>query len=122
MQEEKTYDQLITRELVYFVGFTVLAIASPIAAFFIPYIPEKETFITWFPRSGSVMVVFGLLAEARAINCFFILNPSGLLAMKGITEAREKYEKYPTVLNIISFAIVALGTLIWGYGDIPFKQ
>lgn len=120
MEEEKTYDQLINHELRYFVGFFVLAIASPIAAFFIPYVPEKETFFTWFPRSGSVMVIFGLLAEARAINCFFILNPSGL-AKKGIKEAREKYEKYPTILNITSFVIIALGTFIWGYGDIPFK-
>ena len=66
------------------------------------------------------MAVFGLLAEARAVNCFFILNPSGF-ASTGIVEAGEKYGKYPKRLNLISFLIIAIGTFIWGYGDIPFK-
>ena len=107
-------------EIGYFIIFSLLSVLVPILSFLIPWIPEGETTGSWFQRSGAAMVVFALLAEARAVNCFFILNPSGL-AECGISEADEKYSKYPKLLNIISFSLIAFGTLIWGYGDVPFK-
>jgi hypothetical protein len=67
------------------------------------------------------MAVLGLLAEARAVNCYFILNPSGNPSIS-IHDAITEYGKYPKRLNLISFFIIATGTFIWGYGDIPFKD
>jgi hypothetical protein len=121
MDEINIYEVALKKEFKYYFIFFILALLTPLAVFFIPYIPENETLFTWFQRSGSATVVFGLLAEARAVNCFFILNPSGF-AEEGINEARARYLKYPAVLNISSFVIIALGTLVWGYGDIWVKN
>ncbi|RTE67731.1 hypothetical protein EH243_01925 [Amphritea opalescens] len=121
MTKINIYAAALKKEIKYYAIFSVLAFISPLVALFIPYMPENESIFTWFQRSGSAMVVFGLLAEAKAINCFFILNPAGF-AETGINEARAKYLKYPANLNIFSFLIIALGTLIWGYGDIWIKN
>ena len=121
MKNKNIYNSLIQHEVKYFILFSILAILTPVLSIIIPWVPENETAHTWFQRSGSAMVVFGLLAESRAVNCFFILNPSGF-AECGINEANEKFKKYPKSLNIISFIFIAFGTLIWGYGDIPFKN
>jgi hypothetical protein len=115
------YEIALKKEFKYYAIFSALALITPLIALFIPYMPENETLFTWFQRSGSAIVVFGLLAEARAVNCFFILNPAGFGDI-GINEARAKYLKYPAALNISSFSIIALGTLIWGYGDILVKN
>jgi hypothetical protein len=93
----------------------LLALITPVS-----WLPVKETLGTWIQRSGSCMAVFGLLAEARAVNCFFILHPRGLPS-ESINEAIKIYDKHPKRLNLISFLVIAMGTLIWGYGDIPFK-
>lgn len=121
MTEVNTYEVALKKEFKYYAIFSALALITPLIAFFVPYMPENETLFTWFQRSGSAVVVFGLLAEARAVNCFFILNPAGFAEI-GINEARAKYLKHPTALNICSFVIIALGTLIWGYGDIWVKS
>ena len=121
MTNQNIYEIALKKEFKYYCVFSVLAFLTPLAALFIPWIPKDETLFTWFQRSGSAMVVFGLLAEARAVNCFFILNPSGLGEVS-LIEVREKYLKYPSALNIVSFVIIALGTLIWGYGDIWVKS
>jgi len=120
MSEKNHYSGLIQIEIRYFILFLLLSIVSPVLAFYTPWTPHGESLGVWMQRSGSVMVLFGLLAEARAINCFFILNPSGLVE-SNIDEAKIKYGSSPKLLNLIAFFIIALGTLIWGYGDIPFK-
>jgi hypothetical protein len=116
------YIQAIKKEVNYFTIFSVFALLTPLLSYFLAlcWLPTGDSIGTWFQRSGSVMAVFGLLAEARAVNCFFILNPSGF-GSTSIVEASEKYCKYPKRLNLVSFFIIAMGTFIWGYGDIPFK-
>jgi hypothetical protein len=121
MTEVNIYEIALKKEFKYYAIFSALALITPLIALFIPYMPENETLFTWFQRSGSAIVVFGLLAEARAVNCFFILNPVGFGDIR-INEARAKYLKYPAALNISSFSIIALGTVIWGYGDILVKN
>ena len=116
------YIKQIKHEVFYFYLFSGIAISVPFLAFFISciWLPQDETLGTWIQRSGSCVAVFGLLAEARAVNCYFILNP-GVPVEIGYSAAKEQYGKHPKRLNLFSFIIIAAGTFIWGYGDIPFK-
>lgn len=92
----------------------------PILALLIPWQPAGETLSSWFQRSGSAMVVFALLAEAKAIDIYNTLNPGGFVE-KGFNEAKAAYANHPAKFSFSSFVLIALGTLIWGYGDIPFR-
>lgn len=113
------YITQLKKESKYFYTFTALAICTPIVLFFLPWIPEGETAGSWFQISGSAMVVFALLAEARAVNVYNILNPSDFVDM-GFDKAREQFGKHPVKFNFSSFILIVLGTFIWGYGYLPF--
>jgi hypothetical protein len=114
---------LIKREIHFFCFFYTLAILSPFIAIGIScyWLPDNEVLGTWFQRSGSFVVIFGLLSEARAINCFFILNPSHN-PESPILDAIKEYSRSPKILNLLAFILIAIGTFIWGYGDILFKM
>ncbi len=105
--------------MVWFLGerSAVLAVLAPIAFLLVPWLPPGETLKTWFPRSGALMVVFSLLAESRAISTYNILNPSGIVEVT-FKDAKEKYGSRPAVLNSTAFVLIALGTFIWGFGDL----
>ncbi|MDC9724326.1 MAG: hypothetical protein PSN44_00185 [Gammaproteobacteria bacterium] len=120
MVQKNIYIPLLRKESTYFYIFTALAVLVPFAAVFIPWMPEHETIATWFQRSGSAIVVFALLAESRAINVYNILNPVGF-PETDFDNARKQYNKHPAMFQISSFILIAIGTLIWGYGDILFK-
>ncbi|RYV01532.1 hypothetical protein SOPP22_14205 [Shewanella sp. OPT22] len=121
MNTDNNYINDIKKHSKLFYVFTVLSILMPILAITIPWIPQDETLATWFQRSGSAMIVFALLAEAKAIEVHNILNPSGFVGL-GFDDAQSKYYKHPAMFNLSSFTLIALGTLIWGYGDIPLKN
>ena len=63
------------------------------------------------------MVVFALFAEMRAYQMFDVFKPSGLVSTTyGDTEA--KYKPQVKVCNAVAFTLIAVGTIIWGYGDL----
>lgn len=116
---EKMYEGMLSKERIRFFFFACLAIAAPFFAFFVPWRPEHVDFGSWFSRSGAAMVVLALLAEANAIKIFNIFNPSGFPEV-GFNEFKAKNNHWPALLNQTAFTLIAIGTLIWGYGDIPF--
>jgi hypothetical protein len=113
-------EKKLRKELIYFFLFTLASISSPVCAYVIPWMPQGESLPSWFQRSGAGMVVFALLAEARAISLFQLLNPTGF-GSRELSAAKEIYDRHPASLNMLSFILIAVGTLIWGYGDIPFR-
>jgi hypothetical protein len=79
--------------------------------------PESETSSTWFQRSGSIMVLLALTSE------YMLFSIHKLVYMTGIWDEhlwpmRIKYGKPHTVLSLVSFMAAAVGTIIWGYGDL----
>lgn len=117
MSIKSAYEKEFSRERVRFFIFAIAAICAPIAALVIPLRPEGITLDNWFSRSGAAMVVLALLAEANAFKIFNIFNPSGMVSI-GFNEFHQKYWTWPARLNKAAFILIAIGTLIWGYGDL----
>lgn len=94
-----------------------LAIAAPIASWlYSQYTSESH----WFGRSGSVMVVIGIILESRLYIARQILvqkiDGSDNNPVANNHLAIRKISSFLTHLVLIS------GTFIWGYGDIIFSQ
>lgn len=62
----------------------------------------------WFQRSGSLMVLFSAAVEYRRRNALYTGR-----ARAGWLFWRQ--------IPYVCYASIFLGTLIWGYGDLPFR-
>ncbi len=114
---QRMYEVQFKKECIRFLIFTLLATLAPILALTIPWRPVDIELGNWFSRSGAAMVVLALLAEANAIKVFNIFNPSGFVET-GFNEFHKEYFYWPSRLNKTAFTLIAIGTLIWGYGDL----
>lgn len=74
----------------------------------------------WFARSGSIMVVIGIVLEGRLFIARQIIYE--------FSRASESPETTPKQLVIRKLAtwvahfILIVGTIIWGYGDIIYLE
>ena len=75
----------------------------------------------WFQRSGSIMTaillfsdyyVFKLSDDLKRVN----MTPSFALKTK------NTYRPYVRVFKYIAVFLTVLATLVWGYGDIAYKE
>ena len=114
---EPLYEKPILKYRVIFIAFTVIALLTPIILVVTPWLLEKESLENWFQRSGSLVVIFALVAESNAIAIFKILNPTGFPSTS-FEEVRKQYDYLPNKYTKISLSVIGLGTLIWGYGDL----
>lgn len=97
-----------------------LTISVPfIAASLSEFKPDKISDPEWFARSGSIMVVFAMLAESKVLEMLNLFRPVGFVET-GFTEFREKYYRKASFYNSLAFILMGTGTVIWGYGDIIF--
>lgn len=101
--------------------FIFLAFAVPMMALLIPLRPDGVDLPNWFSRSGAAMVVFALLAEAKAISISKMMNASGVRT-RSYEAFIDEYILYSIQLNKIAFFTIAMGTLIWGYGDLLIEN
>jgi hypothetical protein len=89
----------------------LLAIGPSICSLHIDMTPNEYY---WFQRSGSVMVFFSVLLEFNQLK-----EPLDI----GVINS-SRFHKYcasvKSLMPYISLILAALGTIIWGYGDIPF--
>ena len=120
MSVKCSYEQRFLKERRLFIIFAVISIIAPLLSLFDFLRPVSETFATWFQRSGSIMVVLAFISEMRSYQMFDVFKPAGFVSTT-YAETEKKYSSQVTVCNIIAFILIAIGTLIWGYGDIPFK-
>lgn len=104
-------------------GFLMLAIAVivPLAALFIPWVPNGDTQAVWFQRSGAVTTVFSLLAATLSISASRNLFKPGTWGSLYAINVLAEYQPNLDRIERISFFLTLVGTLIWGYGDIPFR-
>ncbi len=78
----------------------------------------------YFQRSGSLMVIFSVILEFIQLK-YQVIKSSDQLQLKREGKIWDVlYGKDLPIERIhfqkIAFALMILGTLIWGYGDLPF--
>jgi hypothetical protein len=128
--DNNTYDELpietkeaIDKEVVlidrgFIIWSLLMASAIMLPVLLLILKPDQYLFNTWFQRSGSVIVVISLLSEIKLISLQQII-PSEKHNYLIMNEYLKN--KYKNPLNFASYAtysFVAIGTMIWGYGDI----
>jgi len=83
-------------------------------------ISDLEHKYYWFQRSGSLMVLFAVtldFEQSKYIHREESISPrigTNILIGKELSNARRLIQHFAVFLILI-------GTLIWGYGDLPFK-
>lgn len=65
----------------------------------------------WFQRSGSLMVLLSVVTEFRRSR----LKRAGLLEL-------PRFIPLWRSVPYVCYASIAMGTLIWGYGDLMFAH
>jgi hypothetical protein len=105
---------LIQVSIVIFMG-----LSFSLLSFFLPWRPEGETMGTWFQRSGSILVALSVLAEYKLIGINSSVNPGENTTYGNSTTVLQV--KLYKVISSIVFISAIIGTIIWGYGDIPFN-
>ena len=78
-----------------------------------------------FQRSGSLACFFSVLAEFRIyqIKGRVTLRDSDFRWLKNLDLVRRNFSEtnYCKGLKMFAHLSLGLGTIIWGYGDIPFR-
>jgi hypothetical protein len=102
-------------------GLVALAIAAPVLGYFGPRPASMAGDLGgWFGRSGAVTTVFALLAETVLVRAKLSITPAGW-GWVGLNEQREIFIPKFNRPELAIFWLVVIGTLIWAYGDLPFK-
>ncbi|MCH4813428.1 hypothetical protein [Vreelandella neptunia] len=110
----------IRRETTKWLALVLIGLVSPIALSFLRM--ETQDPALWFQRSGSIMVVLALLAELRVviIDRLIIARDHSFLYCHMYIE--NKYQAKLRVINYVTYFVVAVGTLVWGFGDVFYAN
>ena len=92
------------REIIFIVTAIIIAVIS----YYLDSIGFKAP-DSWFQRSGSLIVVLGVVCESKHVQMVLSEN---LGAMGDTYKFKHKF------INHAGFIIALVGTVIWGYGDI----
>lgn len=106
----------ITSGFRYWIVLALIAVLTPIVALF--FNPSGDSMGVWFQRSGSITVVFGLLAEIRASRIKLLSSADSRPFLYGPIYLKRKYSSKAKWADRGSLLVVILGTVIWGYGDL----
>lgn len=117
MNNRPNYGGMVKRQIRLFYGWLILMVLVPIIAWLWPWLPDGETPSSFFQRSGSAILAFGLLAELSAVKVYTIFNPSGQYSREQV-ELEKEYGRYPSIMTYVVLIGIAIGTLISGYGDL----
>lgn len=130
MIDEELYNQLpeetkewvtnqirgINRELFMWFAFISLAFMTPIIMHF--FKPPTEYAGVWLQRSGSIIVVFALLAEIKSNSIENMAISKSHTFLYCNMYLKSRYENKIKFITYFTYSIVAVGTIVWGYGDI----
>ena len=114
--DEKIRKTLSSSVPILWISFGIV-VASLITNLFM--LQDKDPYY-WFQRSGALMVLLSAWVEYKLSQISGDINqpPSGYSAE---IKYAEKYgDRYRNIQYVALGSLIA-GTVIWGYGDIPFK-
>ena len=66
------------------------------------------------------MVVLSLMAEIKAYKMLDVFKPVGFVG-DTYAQVQHEFKKQAQILNVIAFFLIAIATVIWGYGDLLVK-
>lgn len=92
-------------------------VAVPVLAFFNVFNVMDEPAEIWFQRSGSLVVLFGLLVEYTLFSINDELFSVGNLKPQEVKLLRKYRIQYASMKYLGLFGAIT-GTIIWGYGDL----
>jgi len=96
----------------------IVAYATPISFYFYSGSTNEGH---WFSRSGSLMVILGAILEYRNFGIQQYLREKRDKTYKPNPEIVDKL-KSRMPFDVLILASLVLGTAIWGYGDLLFKN
>ena len=101
--------------------YTLLAIIPVLISLFYDMHLEKNTYF-WFQRSGSLMVLFGVMLDFEQTKYSGIEESKHNFVGDGTPQIIAKHlPKERLYIKRFSIVLIIIGTFIWGYGDLLFK-
>ncbi|MFT6655290.1 MAG: hypothetical protein ACJAWI_002063 [Marinomonas primoryensis] len=99
----------------------IIGALLPICTLIIPWQPEGEALATWFQRSGSILVVITVFCEFKLLKISSSVDPGESTITYGHNVGDLQLKCYRFLSSSVLFLAI-VGTLIWGYGDIPLRK
>jgi hypothetical protein len=121
MMVHEPTDAELQRSLVVAWVLIVIAVLSQCLALVLPRpISMQDDLGGWFGRSGAITTVFALLTETVLVRAKLSITPAGF-GWVGVNEQRAVFIPKFNKPEWTIFILIIVGTIIWAYGDIPFK-
>jgi general stress protein CsbA len=101
------------------IGCVLSALIIPAVVIFLFAQPTSQP--QWVQRGGTIVLVFAILAEikAQAVRRNIFIVSSNRLYCELYIE--EKYKKLMPYVQYFTYLLIAVGTLITGYGDLVYQ-
>jgi len=96
----------------------LIAIAVPALSFIESARPSGESLGVWFQRSGAITTVFSMFAAATIKILVDRLHVPGTWGDDDGLAVLENFNVRLAVANKMSFGLIVIGTVVWGYGDV----
>jgi hypothetical protein len=104
--------KIVVSALVFLIIGTLFSVGS----LMIEIMPSTETTASWFQRSGSILVIFAIAADALLAAKYSTFYPGDNTVVIG--EPGKIVKLTYVVVSVIAVIFTVAGTLIWGYGDL----
>jgi len=117
MYLHQDHEKTIQSHYNYFLIFAGLSIVIPSISFLCAYIYFYEDQASLFQRSGFIMVIMAAASETNAFRMNELLSPRELVFVD-IQKFQKKYILTAKRSKTIATILIAVGTIIWGYGDL----
>lgn len=106
-------ERLLKQKLTLATPLLFIMVLIPILGFFGFFSVREDTPAIWFQRSGSLMVLFGLLIEYTLFSIDDELFSIGTLNKKEL-KLLKKYQIHYASMKYLGIIGAVVGTIIWG--------
>ena len=98
-------------------AFVTIGLASVLISFLVSASGEDPE---WFQRSGSLLVIFAAVFEARLQRLSAPVRSKSVFVGGSPLTTWPELTVFQKALHLYALSGLVLGTLIWGYGDLIF--
>ncbi|WP_299948231.1 hypothetical protein [uncultured Microbulbifer sp.] len=117
--KDKEIVPFIEKKLKYSTYAIILSFLALLAGVILGFCRLTEVDYFWFQRSGALIVLFSAAAEYHLFVTSNYIDQGDQFV--GNDKWEENYGGQYKNLKWAAHSLLLIGTLIWGFGDIPFK-